>query len=151
MAYPRTIGILLLVAAACSSYRQKYGADIAVAYNEAAGKSLKVEALWLKPRGEFIHLLLRFTNQYGEPVSVDGQSVSLSFEDEPGQLHKAVARQTMQSGETRKTVFVFKLSTKMSAKGTATANVRPRTVGGRLLPAATLRLPVKPWVGQSPG
>jgi len=151
MAYPRMVGILLLVAAACSSYRQKYGVEIAVACNEAAGKSLKVEALWLKPRGEFIHLLLQFTNQYGDPISVDGQSVSLSFGDEPGQLHKAVARQTLQSGETRKMVFIFKLNKKMDAKGTATASVRPRTEGGRLLPAATLRLPVKPWVGQSPG
>lgn len=151
MAYPRMVGILLLVAAACSSYRQKYDAEISVACNEAAGKSLKLEALWLKPRGEFIHVLLRFTNQYGDAVSVDGASVSLSYGDEQGKLHKAVARQTMKSGETRKTVFVFKLGKKMEAEGIATVSVRPRTEGGRLLPAATLRLPVKPWVGQSPG
>lgn len=150
MSHSRLIGVLLLVAAACSSYRQKYDTEIAVAFNEAAGKSLKVEALWLKPRGDYIHVFLRFTNQYGEPVSVDSQSVALAFKDEPAQLKKAVARMAMQSGEQAQTVFIFRLKRSMEAKGTATVSVRPRTGAGRQLPAATLRLPVKPWVGQSP-
>lgn len=150
MAYPRMIAILLLVAAACASYRQKHDAEIAVAHNEAAGKSLKVEALWLKPRGEHIHVLLRFTNFYGEPVAVDTQSVMLSFEDQPARLQKAVERMAMQSGEQSQAVFIFRLQKRMEADGTATVHVRPRTGGGRVLPAATLRLPVKPWTGESP-
>jgi len=135
MAYPRMLLILSLAALACSSYRQKYDTEIAVAFSEAAGKSLKVETLWLKPRGEYIHLFLRFTNQYGEPVSVDGQSVTLTFEDEPGQLHNAVKRLAMPSGEKGQTVFIFRLKKKMHADGMATVNVRPRTAGGRVLPA----------------
>lgn len=150
MAYPRIFLTLLVVAAACSSYRQKYDTEIAVAYNEAAGKSLKVEALWLKPRGEYIHVFLRFTNQYGEPVTVDSQSVTLAFDDQPAQLDKAVEPMTMQSFEKCQMVFIFRLQKKMEAEGTATVNVRPRTATGRTLPAATLRLPVKPWVGQEP-
>lgn len=151
MTHFRMLGFLLLGAAACGSYRQKYEPDIAVAFNEAAGKSLKAEVVWLKPRSEFLHVLLRLTNLYGEPVSVDGPSVSLSFEGEAGFLHQAVARQTMQSGETCQMLFIFRLARKMEAEGTATVDVRPRTAGDRQLPAATLRLPVKPWVGQSPG
>ncbi|MHC4134475.1 MAG: hypothetical protein ACYTDU_06885 [Planctomycetota bacterium] len=148
MSYPKMLGLLLLLCpVACSSYRQKYDAEASVTYNEGAEKSLKVEVVWLKPRGEFIHVLLRFTNKYAEPVSVDGESVSLAFGDEPATLHTAVKRQTMQSGETGQTLFIFKLKTKMDAKGTAVATVRPRSAGGKLLPAATLKLPVKPWVG----
>ena len=151
MTSSRMLGILLLSAAACGSYRQKYDPDIAVAFNEAAGKSLKVETVWLKPRDDSIHLLLRFTNLYGEPVSVEGASVSLTFEGQPGRMRGSVDRHMLQSGETCKQLFIFVLGTKMETEGTVTVEVRPRTAGERVLPAATLRLPVKPWVGQSPG
>jgi hypothetical protein len=147
MSHSRLFSILLLVAAACSSYRQKYDTEASVTYNEGAEKSLKVETVWLKPRGEFIHLLLRFTNWYAEPVSVDGEAVTLAFEGAPAHLHKAVKRQTMQKGETRQTLFVFKLKTRMDSKGTAVVTVRPLSAGGQRLPAATLELPVKPYLG----
>jgi hypothetical protein len=145
MSHTKMLGLLLLLCAvACTSYRQKYDADASVAYNEGAEKSLKVEAVWLKPRGEFIHVLLRFTNWYAQPVSVDGESVALTFGDAPAHLHKAVQRKTMKKGKTDQTTFIFKLKTKMDAKGTAVVTVRPRGPGGNLLPAATLKLPVKP-------
>ena len=138
MSHTKMLGLLLLLcAAACTSYRLTYDAEASVTYNEGAEKSLKVEAVWIKPRGEFIHVLLRFTNWYADPVSVDGEAVTLAFGDAPAHLHKAVKRQTMQKGETRQTTFIFKLKTKMDSKGTAVVTIRPLSAGGKRLPAAT--------------
>ncbi|MHC4817978.1 MAG: hypothetical protein ACYTF8_07980 [Planctomycetota bacterium] len=144
MSHLRLFGLLLLLGvAACTSYRLQYDAESSVTYNEGEEKSLKVEAVWIKPRGEFIHVLLRFTNWYADPVTVDGEAVTVAVNDAPAHLHKAVKRQTMPKGETRQTTFIFKLQNKIS-KGTAVVTVRPLAAGGRRLPAATLELPVKP-------
>ncbi|MHC4972787.1 MAG: hypothetical protein ACYTG3_10690 [Planctomycetota bacterium] len=144
MSYPRLFGLLLLLgAAACTSYRITYDADSSVAYNEGVEKSLKVEAVWLKPRGEFVHVLLRYTNWYANPVTVDSEAVTMVVNDAPAHLHKAVKAQTVVKGETRQTTFIFKLKGKVS-KGTAVVTLRPLAGGGQRLPAATLELPVKP-------
>lgn len=144
MSYPRLFGFLLLLGAvACTSYRLTYDPESSVAYNEGVEKSLKVEAVWLKPRGEFVHVLLRYTNWYANPVTVDSEAVAMVVNDSPAHLHKAVKAQTVVKGETRQTTFVFKLQNKIT-KGEAVVTVRPLAGGGQRLPAATLKLRVKP-------
>lgn len=144
MSYPRLFGLLLLLGAvACTSHRITYDAESSVTYNEGVEKSLKVEAVWLKPRGEFVHVLLRYTNWYANPVTVDSEAVTMVVNDSPAHLHKAVKAQTVVKGETRQTTFVFKLQNKI-AKGQAVVSVRPLAGNGLRLPAATLELPVKP-------
>ena len=107
MSYPRLFGLLLLLGAvACTSHRITYDAESSVTYNEGVEKSLKVEAVWLKPRGEFVHVLLRYTNWYANPVTVDSEAVTMVVNDSPAHaraLIAAVALANYQHPETHPT------------------------------------------------
>lgn len=130
--------LLLLGLAACQSPRTSYG-EKAISYAGTAGQSLKVQIIWIKHRGDQIHVYLSLLNQAREETVLDGDWLEVSTDGLRGFPSRKLPTWAMRPGEPFAQNFIFKFERKV-AKTEVEINVLSRT-GGRRNPAVAFKLP----------
>lgn len=128
--------VLLLALAACKSvYKQgEY-----TGYNAEQGRSLRIDVLWTKHQGDEIHVALRFTNEYPDPVWIDGYRVHLEYDGLTGQQKSVRHYKLMQRAE-RKDAMVYRFDRSLPRNGTARLTIDVRDLQRNKLPAAQFDL-----------
>jgi len=125
-----TLIAMIALLAACSSDRTSYAKSEGMRYTGEAGKSLRVRVVWMKHRGEVIHLHLNLKNEGRAAVKLAGKWLALSYDGAEGYLTKGLPEWEIAPGETRKSVFFFGFSKKLEYEKKAQVTVKSST-GGR--------------------
>ena len=130
--------LLLLTAAACQSSRSNYGQK-AVSHAGKAGESLKVQVVWIKHRGDTVHVFLDLLNQASGETLLDSDWLELSTDGLRGHPTKKLPTWAMRPGEPHKKAFIFKFERKV-ARANVELWIHSRT-GGTDNPVVAFNLP----------
>lgn len=128
----------LLIVASCKSH---YGAGEYTKYNAESGKSLRVDVLWNKHQGDEIHVALVLTNEYPDPVRIDGLGIKLEYDGLVGR-QRSVKHYKLMQREQRRDALVYRFERRVPRNGVAKLTIDVRGPERDKLPTVRIDLPI---------